>query len=62
MPPNRGVKMMELGLELFLWFFVIFSADLCAALVEDIINRKKKSVKRYKRRYPSFILRRVLRG
>jgi len=54
--------MMELGLELFLWFFVIFSADLCAALVEDIINRKKKSVKRYKRRYPSFILRRVLRG
>jgi len=45
--------------ELFLWFLVIFSADLCAALIEDVINSKKKRVKRFERRYPSFMFRRL---
>ena len=40
------------------WFLVIVAADLIAALIEDVIRRKLK-LAYYRRKIPSFLLRRL---
>ena len=40
------------------WFLVIVAADLVAALIEDVIRRKLK-LAYYRRKIPSFLLRRL---
>ncbi|MEM4498023.1 MAG: hypothetical protein QW692_04255 [Nitrososphaerota archaeon] len=38
--------------EILIWFLVIFSADLCATLIEHFILARRKTFKRRKRFEP----------
>ena len=49
--------MMEIA-EIIEWFLLIVAADLVAALIEDVIRRKLR-LAYYRRKIPSFLLRRL---